>query len=247
MIVGSIDPLRLIDVTTHEQARARCVLSGVSMTAERGAVIGIWGRRRSGRSTLLRVAAGVERPDTGSVLVDGVDLWSASRAERARRSRIAVPWSTAFLPDFGTRVDRQVALPARRRGTSATEALGRANDALDRVGLERLAKPHLADLDHADVVLAALARALMLRPSVLVLDEPTSGLKPLEADRFMELLVRVAREDGIAVLVTASEADQLERADRVLSISDGILRGATTAERRADTQLREIVSRSSSG
>jgi ABC-type methionine transport system ATPase subunit len=245
--VGSIDPLRLIDVTTHEQARARCVLSGVSVSAERGAVIGIWGRRRSGRSTLLRVAAGLERPDTGSVLLDGVDLWRARRGERARRSRMVALWSTAVLADFGTRVDRQVALPVRRRGTSATAALARAGDALARVGLEHLAGARHTDLDHADIVLAALARALMLRPRVLVLDEPTSGLKPLEADRFMELLVRVAREDGIAVLVTASEADQLERADRTLSISDGVLRGATAADRRIDAPVRAIVPRSSSG
>jgi ABC-type multidrug transport system ATPase subunit len=247
LIVTRIDPLRLSDVTTYEPARARRVLRGVSMTAEQGAVIGIWGRRRSGRSTLLRVAAGLERPDTGLVLLDGVDLWSASRAERALASQAVAFWSTVFLPDFGTRVDRQVALPARRRGTSATSALDRADDALRRVGLEHIANARVTDLDHAHVVRAGLARALVSRRSVLVLDEPTSGLKPLEADRFMELLVRVAREDRIAVLVTASEADQLERADRTLSISDGVLRGASAADHRPIASIRKIVPRSSSG
>jgi ABC-type multidrug transport system ATPase subunit len=82
----------------------------------------------------------------------------------------------------------------------------------------------------------------MLRPRLLVLDEPTSGLKPLEADRFMELLVRIAREDQIAVLLTASEVDQLERVDRTLSISDGILRGKTVPEPASVVALRPVGS-----
>jgi ABC-type multidrug transport system ATPase subunit len=207
-------------------------LDGVSLEIDGGELVGVWGRRRSGRSTLVRVAAGIVAPDSGAVLLDDVDIWSSSRAARAEvRQQIAF-WLPVFLPDHGSRVYRQVAVPARRRAgrDSRRVAWAEARQLLERVGLGDCATRSLGELNHADTVLAALARALMLRPSVLVLDEPASGLKPLEADRFMELLVRVAREDGIAVLVTASEVDQLERVDRTLSISDGVLRGKTVPE-----------------
>ncbi len=206
-------------------------LDGVSLEIDAGQLVGVWGRRRSGRSTLVRVAAGIVPPDSGMVLLDDVDIWSSRSARAVARQQIAF-WLPVFLPDHGSRVDRQVAVPARRRTgrRSRPRARAEARRLLERVGLGDCATRTLGELNHADVVLAALARALMLRPNVLVLDEPTSGLKPLEADRFVELLVRVAREDGIAVVMTASEADQLDRADRTLSISDGILRGKTVPE-----------------
>jgi ABC-type multidrug transport system ATPase subunit len=215
-------------------------LDGVSLEIDAGQLVGVWGRRRSGRSTLVRVAAGIVPPDAGAVLLDDVDIWSSSRRARAVARQEIAFWLPVFLRDHGARVDRQVAVPARRRSgrRSRPRARAEARRLLERVGLGDCAARTLGELNHADIVLAALARALMLRPRVLVLDEPTSGLKPLEADRFMELLVRVAREDGIAVLVTASEADQLERADRTLSISDGVLRGKTVPEPASVVALR---------
>ncbi len=226
--------LALRDVTKRyvRGVTEETALDAASLEIDAGQLVGVWGRRRSGRSTLVRVAAGIVPPDSGAVLLDEVDIWSSSRATRAAARQDIAFWLPVFLRDHGSRVDRQVAVPARRRTGRRTRsrAQAEARQLLARVGLDDCATRTLGELNHSDTVLAALARALMLRPRVLVLDEPTSGLKPLEADRFMELLVRVAREDGIAVLVTASEVDQVERADRTLSISDGVLRGKTVPE-----------------
>lgn len=221
-------------------------LDAVSLEIDAGQMVGVWGRRRSGRSTLARVAAGIVRPDSGTVLLDNVDIWSARRRERAAARQQIAFWLPLFLRDHGSRVYRQVAVPARRRQASRPSrqrAWVEARQLLDRVGLEDAATRTIGELNNSDMVLAALARALMLRPRVLVLDEPTSGLKPLEADRVMELLATIARDDQMAVLVTASEVDQLERADRTLSISDGVLRGKTVPESAPVVALRPAGSR----
>lgn len=202
-------------------------LDDVSLDVDAGEVVGIWGRRRSGRTTLLRVSAGVEEPDSGTVRVEGVDLWHGSRgARRSAQQQIAV-WYPLFLRDHGRRLYRQVAMPARRGGRSTRSAWADAHGALERVGIADCARRAVGDLDHRETVRAALARALVMRPKVLVLDEPMSGLDALDGERLLELVVEIAREDRIAVLVTAAEVSQLGGVDRILSMSAGAVRGAT--------------------
>jgi len=195
----------------------------VSLDVDAGEVVGVWGRRRSGRSTLLRLAAGVERPDAGVVRFEGVDL--SSRA--ASRDRIAV-WHAAFPPDHGRSVERQVAVAARRGRRPAGQVRSRSCEALARVGIADLADRAPHELDHAERGRAALARALVMRPRLLVLDEPASGLDAREAERLLELIVAIARADRIAVLLSASEIGQLGGVDRCLSINRGVVRGTTT-------------------
>jgi ABC-type multidrug transport system ATPase subunit len=194
----------------------------VSLDLDAGEIVGVWGRRRSGRSTLLRLAAGIERPDAGVVRFDGADLWSGS----APRDRIAV-WHSAFPPDHGRSVERQVAIAARRGHRSMRRIRDEALAALDRVGIVDHANCLPRELDHAEIARAALARALVMRPSLLVLDEPMSGLEALEAERLLALIVEIAHADKIAVLLSAAEVGQLGGVDRHLSISHGVVRGTT--------------------
>lgn len=205
----------------------RVALDDVSLELDAGEVVGVWGRRRSGRTTLLRVAAGIEEPDSGAVHVDGIDLWHGDRKQRrAVRQQIAV-WYPLFLRDHGRRLYRQVAIPSRRGRRSTQRAWANAHAALDRVGIGDCARSPIGELDHREMARAALARALVMRPQLLVLDEPIAGLDVLEGERFMELLIGIARKDRIAVLVSASEVAQLAGVDRHLSIAAGVLRGAT--------------------
>jgi putative ABC transport system ATP-binding protein len=211
----------------RQGAADRVALDGVSLEVDAGEVVGVWGRRRSGRTTLLRVAAGVELPDSGAVRVDGIDLWRGERARRrAVRQRIAV-WYPLFLRDHGRRLYRQVAIPTRRGQRSMQRAWTDAHAALERVGIGDCARTPVAELDHRETARAALARALVMRPRLLVLDEPMAGLDVLEGERLLELVIEIAREDRIAVLVSASEVGQLAGVDRHLSIAGGGVRGAT--------------------
>lgn len=194
----------------------------VSLDVDAGEVVGVWGRRRSGRSTLLRLAAGVERPDAGIVRFDGVDLWSRA----ATRERIAV-WHTAFPPDHGRSLERQVAVTMRRGQRPLREVHDEALATLTRVGLRGQGSRSPRELDHSQLARAALARALMMRPRLLVLDEPLSGLDALDAERLLELVVTIARADRIAVLLSAAEISQLGGVDRHLTIAHGVVRGTT--------------------
>jgi ABC-type multidrug transport system ATPase subunit len=208
-------------------ATQRLALDGVSLELDAGEVVGVWGRRRSGRTTLLRVAAGVEEPDSGAVRVDGIDLWHGDRGQRrVVRQRIAV-WYPLFLRDHGRRLYRQVAIPSRRGRTSTQRAWADAHAALERVGIGDCARTPIGELDQRETARAALARALVMRPQLLVLDEPMAGLDVLEGERLMELVIEIARADRIAVLVSASEVGQLAGVDRHLSIAGGTVRGAT--------------------
>jgi ABC-type multidrug transport system ATPase subunit len=207
----------------------------VSLDVDAGEVVGVWGRRRSGRSTLLRLAAGVERPDAGVVRFQGVDLWSRAAA----RDGIAV-WHTAFPPDHGRSLGRQLAVAARRGRRPIREVRDETLAALERVGLRNHASRAPRELDHPELARAALARALMLRPRLIVLDEPLSGLETLQAERLLELIVGIARADRIAVLLSAAEVAQLGGVDRHLSIARGVVRGMTTAPRADVLRMRGV-------
>lgn len=223
-------------------AADRVALDGASLEVDAGEVVGVWGKRRSGRTTLLRVAAGVEQPDRGAVQLDGVDLWRGEgRQRRAVRQRIAV-WYPLFLRDHGRRLDRQVAIPTRRGRRSTQHAWADAHAALERVGIGDCARTPVSELDHRETARAALARALVMRPRLLVLDEPMAGLDVLEAERLMELVIEIARADRIAVVVSASDVGQLTGVDRHLSIAGGVLRGATAPAPAEVIELRRTES-----
>jgi ABC-type multidrug transport system ATPase subunit len=207
----------------------------VTLELAAGELVGVWGRQRSGRSTLLRLAAGVEPPDAGVVRFEGADLWSGA----ATREGIAV-WHPAFPPDHGRTVAQQVAVAARRGRRPVREVRELARAALARVGLEGCGGRAPRELDPNEVARAALARALAMRPRLLVLDEPMSGLEALAAERLLELIAQIARADRIAVLLSAAEVAQLGGVDRHLSISHGVVRGTTVPARADVVPLRGV-------
>lgn len=219
-------------------------LRQVELEVAAGELVAVWGRRRSGRTTLLQVAAGIERPSDGVVRFGGVDL--GRRPMLGRQGGIAYA-STHFSRVIGETVLDQVAAPLLGGGLSASAAQGPAFDALRRVGAVDFAQLDVDALDHDEAIRVALARALATDPRLLVVDEPTQELRLAEArDRVLELLRSLAG-DGVAVLTTAAEAGELAGADRALTIDQGELRGATRPAAGRVLELRPPRSGSSSG
>lgn len=209
-------------------ANMRLALRGVSLTVDAGELVGVWGRRRSGRSTLLQVAAGLERPDEGSVRLEGVDLY-------ARRScgRDAIGFCrTTFRPSEGQHVLDLLMLGQLSRGVRASLARERAVKALRRLGVERCAGLRPSDLDGAERVRVAIARALVRQPKLLVIDEPTVGVDLRDRDDIL-LLIRSLADDGIAVLASATDTSGLVNVDQGHMLSDGELTGSAAADRAA--------------
>jgi putative ABC transport system ATP-binding protein len=204
----------------------RVVLDEVSLSLDQGELVAVWGMPRSGRSTLLRIAAGIEPPDTGCVRFQGRDLWSAGggalgdgvgycrSAPRDREGRVVLD---------------ELTLGPRARGAGNSAALLRARAALERVGAGDCARHPMGELDGAAAVRVGLARALVLGPSLLVIDEPVTGVDLLHRDELLALLRSLA-DEGIAVLMSVGESTEFSGADRALRIGGGGLGGSVNPE-----------------
>jgi ABC-type multidrug transport system ATPase subunit len=202
-------------------ARERVALRNVSFALEGGEQVAVWGERHSGRSTLLRIAAGLEAAEEGVVRFQGRDL--SGRGAGQLRSHIRYCRKT-FRPADGRYVLDQLVTSQLTRGGSATSARSRARTALERAGAAQCAELRPSDLDSTEAARVVIARALAHQPKLLVIDEPTLGVNLLQRDQILALLHSLTRE-GIAVLMSVGETSCLTGADRALSLSDGELIG----------------------
>jgi ABC-type ATPase involved in cell division len=207
--------------------RERVALHDVSLALRAGELVAVWGQRRSGRTTLLRVAGGVVAPSAGTVRFDGRDL--------RERSPLGLPGGIGycqreFSPVIGEVVIEHVAAPllVERRPTADAEA--QAFAALKRAGAAACAELEPDELDHGETIRVAIARAIVSRPRLLLVDEPAVGLPPTRAGEgaVHALLASLAHDDGIAVLTTVDDAAGLAGADRALTLDGGELSGQLT-------------------
>jgi putative ABC transport system ATP-binding protein len=217
--------LLLLDRVTKAYVRGRrevVALRDVSLDLSAGEIVGVWGRRFSGRTTLLRVAAGLEAPDDGRVLLDGIAV--AEHPEGELRRRVAY-CHTSFAPAHAELVVEHVAVPLLAVGTRIDRACTRAQAMLDRVGAGACAEMRPHELAQGELVRVVLARALLQQPQLLLVDEPSSGVDLLERDDVLTTLRVIAKDEGVAVLMTATEPAGLTGADRSLALSAGQLQG----------------------
>lgn len=197
---------------------ARPVLDGVSLRLDPGELVVIWGARQAGRSTLLRVAAGIETPDAGAVRFDGSDV-----GEGLLGSTIGY-FRRDFLTNRGSTVLEQLISGQRARRVPTPTAEARAWRALERVDCARCANTSVRSLKTDEIARIGIARLLTGEPRLLVLDEPVLGVDPVLRDGILRLL-RSFAEDGLAVLATTDEGPGLLGAHRVLFLEQGELDG----------------------
>ncbi len=212
---------------------SRVALEDVSLTIDAGEMVVVWGERRSGRSTLLRIAAGIEPPTRGTVRFQGSDL--ADRGADILGDEIGY-CRRGFRPERGlTVLDQLISSQFARKVTQAT-ALTRACRALERVGAGWCAQLPARDLKTDETVVVAIARALTADPRLLIVDEPTIGVEPLKRDDILKLLRSLA-DEGVAILASAGEGTAVLGADRVLSLGNGTLRGELEPDLAPVTEL----------
>ena len=205
-------------------SRERIALRNISLEIAPGEFVAVWGRRRSGRTTLLEVCAGLEEPSEGTVHFAGVDLAKRRVAGKSQGIGFANPH---FSPMHGVVVE-QVATPLLKT-LRVEDAQDRAYELLDRLGAAECAEMAPDELEPSELVRVMLARALTMSPRLVLLDAPTSGVPAPERDEIFRLLRSLTHEVGLAILMTVDEVPGLATvADRLLSIGNGELRGATT-------------------
>jgi putative ABC transport system ATP-binding protein/macrolide transport system ATP-binding/permease protein/lipoprotein-releasing system ATP-binding protein len=196
---------------------------GVSLALEAGEFVAIVGRSGSGKSTLLAMLGGLCRPTSGTVAVDGVDLWALPEPERAafRNREVGLVFQFAsLLPAL--RVIDNVALPALVRGVVGDkDAYRRAGELLIRVGLASRAEAYPCELSGGEQRRAALARAIVNAPRIVLADEPTSDLDEDTEAQILDALGEIHRRDGVGLVVVTHDPKIARRADRILEIRTG--------------------------
>ncbi|SDW90032.1 putative ABC transport system ATP-binding protein [Saccharopolyspora shandongensis] len=218
--------LTLTDVrlTYPDGDRVLTALDEVSLQVEPGQVLAVVGPSGSGKSSLLAVAATLLRPDSGRVVVDGVDAVGLSAAQRARLrlEKIGIVFQQPNLLGSLTAAEQLLAIqhmrgvPVRRQRRAAVEALA-------AVGLDgkQHRRPH--QLSGGERQRVNIARALTGRPAVLLVDEPTAALDQERGGQIVELLAEVTRQHQVATVMVTHDTEYLDQVDDVAVMRDGQL------------------------
>ena len=207
---------------TYASGRATiAALAGITLGIRRGEFVAMMGPSGSGKSTFLNVVAGLERPTGGTVRVDGEDLAKLDEEALARhRSKRVGMVFQAFnlLPRF--RVVENVALPLAFAGVPAPERIKRALAMLERLGMSSRAEHRSNELSGGELQRAAVARALIAEPAILLADEPTGNLDSVNGAALIALFEELHAQ-GQTVLLVTHDAQIASHAERTIRMRDG--------------------------
>jgi putative ABC transport system ATP-binding protein len=196
-------------------------LRHVDLCVERGELVAVMGPSGSGKSTLLTIAGSLEQPSSGQVLVDGVDLATVSRSDRATMRRRSIGY---VFQDFnllpGLTAAENAALPLELDGVRAKAARATALMALEELDVAERADRYPDELAGGERQRVAIARAIVGERGLLLADEPTGALDSVNGEGVMRLL-RAATHRGVAGVVVTHEAHLASWADRVVFLRDG--------------------------
>jgi putative ABC transport system ATP-binding protein len=197
-------------------------LRGVDVTIEPGSFVVVVGRSGSGKTTLLNLLGGLDEPTAGTVILNGADLAGLDDGARsaARRDSIGFVFQAfGLLPILSAA--ENVEVPLRLARLAADLRRARARELLDMVGLGARAGHRPDELSGGEQQRVAIARALANRPQLILADEPTGQLDTRTGQSIIELLVRLVRSEGIAMIVASHDPELRAVADHVIELRDG--------------------------
>jgi putative ABC transport system ATP-binding protein len=203
---------------------------GVDLRVRRGEFVAIMGKSGSGKSTLLCLLGGIDLPTGGEVLLEGENLAAMSDDQRTliRRQRIGFIFQSFNLLPILT-AEENVALPLELDGVSAAEAHRRAREKLELVGMSARRHHIPSTLSGGEQQRVAVARALVIEPTILLADEPTGNLDSVNGQRLVRMLRRLVDERQQTIVMVTHDAEVAAQADRVVHLVDGLVENGDAA------------------
>ena len=208
----------------HDGTRSVDVLEDLELVLGEGESVAVVGESGVGKSTLLHLLGGLDRPDRGSVELDGRDLYSMDAEELSKARSLALAFVFQFhhlLGDFDA--VENVALPLLVAGAAPGDARAKARAMLERVGLGDRLTHRPGELSGGEQQRVAVARAAVRRPRVILADEPTGNLDPATAAEVQALLLELQKEAGCSLVVATHSRDLARSMDRTLRLAGGVL------------------------
>src|SRR6202789_1982724 len=219
---GNAPVIAVVDL--HKSFGTQKVLNGISLAVKRGETLAVLGRSGTGKSVLLRLIIGLEKPDLGSILLHGQDISGLALDKLGEiHKKMGFLFQHAALYDSLT-VEQNVAFPLQhhKREMSKSEQNDRAKELLAEVGMEGHLEKMPSDLSGGMQKRVGLARALALGPDILLLDEPTAGLDPISSSEIDDLVLKLQKEHHMAsIVVTHALHSAKTIADRLALLDKG--------------------------
>lgn len=209
--------LRLENLSKRYRRDRPPIFDGVDLELRQGEYLAVMGESGVGKSTLLNLLAGLDTPDSGRVLLEGVDLSTMDDdgTTLLRRRSVGFVFQAFHVLPYLT-VEQNVALPLDLLGTAEPERSGRTREMLEAVGICSLARRYARELSGGEVQRIAIARALVHRPRLLLADEPTGNLDPRSAAQTLALLRTQIKTNAAAGILITHSRTAAETADRIL-------------------------------
>lgn len=220
MTNGPAISLKDVHLSLGDGAGRVHILKGIDLNVDHGSAVGLVGPSGSGKSTLLMVMAGLERSDSGSVVVAGEDLspLSEDSLARFRGSNVGIIFQSFHLVPNMTALEN-VAVPLELSGDR--QAFDKARSELEAVGLGHRLHHYPAQMSGGEQQRVAVARALVVQPKILIADEPTGNLDDSTGKQIVELMFRAQRERSMTLVLVTHDPALAELCDRVIRVRSG--------------------------